>query len=325
MEKTVNYIFCDPQEYRFYWQELNYVRNLIDIGVSTDNIYILNLKKKEEYAQNIVNHFPGVHLFEFEDRREQDGKQYAATLKPWLMWQFFEFFPDKKDDVFFYTDSDIILSKKIEVPDDLDSHHWYGSDCNSYLGIEYINSKNYQDSNLLSEMTSSIGLDESWVIGHDNASIGAQYIMTGLSATYWKDVYDSSIALKKYLDSIEPRYLKKYKKYNLDIENPVQKWCAEMWATLWVMGKHGITPKVSDNLKFCWIDWKISDWTSGKYSIMHDAGVTSSNNGIFYKYDYANKDIFKDMPNLLNRLDKGKCGYAYALELNKTGKRIKAI
>lgn len=324
--KKINYIFCDPENLRFKWQEENYIRNLIDIGVEPERIIVLNTIGEEDNSKEIFDLF-GVKTYKYVDNREYEGRYYPASIKPWLLYHYFSYHPEKVDEIFFYTDSDIILHHEPTIPDDLSNNIMYGSDCNSYLGIDYLNSKNYTGSNLVSEMAKVYDIDVDWVekYGKDS-NIGAQYLMTGIPANYWRDVYYYSIDLKKYFDYIEERYKDKYKEEKRDDEIVVQKWCAEMWATLWTMSKYNIVPKISKELSFAWATWKSTDWTSGEYNILHNAGVIkdiAKKDHLFYKGDYITKSPYPRIDRILKKVDDTTASYMYVQELKKTEEFIK--
>jgi hypothetical protein len=83
--------------------------------------------------------------------------------------------------------------------------------------------------------------------------------------------------------TLTPEELKNY--------NPIQKWCADMWAVLWMSLKRGNKVQISKELNFSWGTSPISDYESCK--IFHNAGVTTSSGGLFYKGEFINKNPFE--------------------------------
>lgn len=326
MPQKINYIFADPESPRFLWQEENYIRNLRDIGVEPERIIVLNTKGNHDNSKRLERLF-GVKTHTYVDDREPDGKRYTASIKPWLMHHYFTFHPDKVNDIFFYTDSDIVIHHEPEIPDDLSSAKVYGSDCNSYLGLDYINSKNYKGSDLIKEMADVFDLDVNWVKKYaKSTSIGAQYLMTGLGADYWRDVYYYSYRLEKYLSSIEKRYKDNYKREGREGEYVIQKWCAEMWATMWILSKYNVEPAISSSLDFAWSTWKAKDWMSGEYNILHNSGIVrekARKDHLFYKADFQKKSPYEQVDKLLSTVDSSSASYEYVRELKKTAEYIK--
>lgn len=311
MSQQVNYIFCDPASERFLWQEELYIYNLLKIKVDPRRVFLLTTKDNSDNIKILKKEFPNINIFAYSDIREKAGKIYPATIKPWLMHQFCTQHPEYLNQIFYYTDSDIMLKHEPVVPTGLDKYHWYGSDCNSYLNYDYIHSKDYQRSDLTQEMCDILNINKDWVKSINNRSIGAQYLMVGMNRMYWKDVYYYSIWLKQYLDKIENRYKHSYKKKT----EPIQKWTAEMWATLWVMHKYQIEPEIDPNGEFAWGTCNAHGWIERpEVNIYHNAGVTReehNKNHLFYKGDYFNKTPFEDLDNILKDINHDSASYYY--------------
>jgi hypothetical protein len=76
--------------------------------------------------------------------------------------------------------------------------------------------------------------------------------------------------------------------------NPIQKWCADMWAVLWCGLKRGNQIRISDELGFSWGSFHgTSEWY--RHKIMHNAGVVDSSDGkFFYKGEFINKSPWEE-------------------------------
>lgn len=310
--KKINYIFCDPANKRFLWQEEVYLYNLLrKVHVDPQRVFLLTTKDDINNIKTLKAEFDGINIFSYRDTRERSGKNYPATIKPWLMHQFCSSHPEYLDNIFYYTDSDIMLKHEPVIPEGLDDHHWYGSDCNSYLNYDYIHSKDYPGSDLTAEMCDIMNTSEEQIKAINQKSIGAQYFMVGMDRMYWKDVYYYSIWLKDYLDRIELTYKQHYHHK----EEPIQKWTAEMWATLWLMSKYGITPEIDHNGEFAWGTWNAHGWIERpEVNVYHNAGVTidkAKKNKLFYKGSYYNKSPFTDIDKILKNINKDSASYYY--------------
>ena len=83
--------------------------------------------------------------------------------------------------------------------------------------------------------------------------------------------------------TLTPEQLKTY--------NPIQKWCADMWAVLWNLWAAGKETRVTAGLSFSWATSGASEWD--KHPIYHNAGITEVlRETHFYKGDYIHRDIF---------------------------------
>jgi hypothetical protein len=74
----------------------------------------------------------------------------------------------------------------------------------------------------------------------------------------------------------------------------LQIWCSDMWAVLWkgwLMGKNTIT---HPNFEFSWSTSSEADYH--KMNIMHNAGVTNSSSGLFYKAQYIYQLPYNSSP-----------------------------
>jgi hypothetical protein len=75
------------------------------------------------------------------------------------------------------------------------------------------------------------------------------------------------------------------------MENPqyheLQIWCADMWAVLWNGWKLGKETVCHPDLEFAWGTSSESDYD--RLNILHNAGVTTSADGLFYKAEFMNR------------------------------------
>jgi len=130
-------------------------------------------------------------------------------------------------------------------------------------------------------MVEIMDIDPQIVIDNNNNSIGAQYILKGIDETFWEDVEKDSEKL--FRDITE---LNKKKKQEDPSYHELQIWCADMWAVLWNGWKRGYQTKCNDDLSFSW--GTSSEFDYHKHNIMHNAGVITNEDGLFYKSDYVN-------------------------------------
>ena len=87
-----------------------------------------------------------------------------------------------------------------------------------------------------------------------------------------------------------------------------------MWSFLWNAWLAGHPTEVRGELDFSWSTNPISD--TEKYWILHNAGVTTSANRLFYKGEYIDKYPYDtDL-----EIDSKKASYYYYKEIKETAK-----
>ena len=163
-------------------------------------------------------------------------------------------------------------------------NEWYGSDTRWYIGHSYIKSKG-QD--VIDEMCKIMDLDESLIEDNELNAIGAQYLMKGVDYYYWDRVESDSENLFKEISELNR------KKKELDpTHHELQIWCADMWAVLWGAWRKGYKTNCHSNFDFSWGTSSEDEYF--KMNIMHNAGVTDSQSGLFYKAQYMNSIPYKE-------------------------------
>lgn len=289
MKNKVLFLSVQPDEPYFYWQVEVFIHNAIRLGVNPKWIQIIfsyvDSIRPELLDLSKKYHFVDFHFYE---RTPIDHFGYIPILRPDALEKHFTKHPELRGEVIFYHDSDIIFR---ELPD-FDSmcldNFWYLSDTVSYIGADYIKSKS---DSLLTELCSIAKIDEPLVEENQNNSGGAQYLMKGLTADYWKEVKNVSLALYKYMAMREEDERKNLTPDQIQYYNPIQKWCADMWAVLWCSWRRGHRSLISPELGFSWGSSMSNEWET--FKIMHNAGVVDNRGGKqFYKGEFIDKSPF---------------------------------
>jgi hypothetical protein len=106
--------------------------------------------------------------------------------------------------------------------------------------------------------------------------------MKGLDYDFWdrverdsENLFTQITALNNIKKELKPDY------------HELQIWCADMWAVLWNGWKLGNQTICHKDLEFAWATSAEKDWFD--MNIYHNAGVTSPNDGLFYKALYMNE------------------------------------
>lgn len=267
------YVSSQPDSPYFHWQVQVYVRNFIANGIIPQNIHVVFLidQKESDGLIDLRSKLPdGVQVFSYQI----DKRPYQAMYKPQGMAKH----QHKIFGSFFYHDSDIIFLHRKPDVEKLCTCAWYGSDCSSYLGVDYIKSKGER---LFEDMCESIHLNPK-MIESEQHCVGAQYVMNMVKPEFWAKVEADSLTLYQVMTS---------HKTQIGHRAPIQAWTAEMWATLWNMYAWGPDVKTEKELDFTFATSPISE--TEKVNILHNAGVLPQNREkMFFKGDFTNKNPF---------------------------------
>lgn len=302
----MKYICAQPANEYYTWQVEVVINNFTKWGVTPNDIHILCSTQNGNISDNwkkLVDGYKNINFFFYEDSREDKG--YIPGIYFDLMANHLKAHPELKEEILFLHDSDIIFTRKPELDWVTKSDVWYMSDTNSYINYNYIVSKGM---NIYEGMCDIIGIDKLIPKLFNNHSGGAQYIVNGEGETFWRKVEKDSVKLYRWFTEIEPNYVKKH-----ESDYPIQKWTAGMWSFLWNGWLAGHPSVVDKRLDFGWCTNSIKDVE--RHWILHNAGVTSSSTGLFYKGDYINKLPYNEQLDI----DETKASFYYWNEIVQTG------
>jgi hypothetical protein len=303
--KNLRYICCQPAIPFYTWQIEVLINNFLKMGINGNYMDIVcgienNVVPME--WRKLQHSYPYVRFFFYNDTRVD--KSYIPSIYFNLMKQHIVERPEIKEDVLFIHDSDIIFTKPPIFNEMLSDNTWYMSDTNSYINYEYIQQKG---NNIYEKMCEIVGIDKLIPKLMNSNSGGAQYIVKGTTFEFWEKVEKNSIELYKYFCDIEPHWNKE--------TYPIQKWTAGMWSFLWNAWLFENETIVDKRLNFTWSTNQIKEVY--EVSILHNAGVTKSGTGLFYKGDYMNELPYnKELD-----IDKEKASYFYWQEICTTAKK----
>lgn len=256
-------ILAQPAVPRFQW-ELDVL--LTNLAQYNDLEVTLLFSKQDDSIPKYLADKYGCAVFVYEDKRVY--RHYIPSIRPYLLYVHLLTHPEYEQGQYLYIDSDIIFR---EMPDfatfDYDSKKVYGGNCDSYIGLDYILSKQ-QGPAIAAKMAQICGITIDQMRGVPG--IGAQMILNNPTAAFWLRAYRNSNAIHRYFEGVP---------------SDIQKWTAEMWGQLWAWVEAGITPTHSTELDFSRPTDSIEVWD--KFKIMHNAGVTVNDKELFYKGQYT--------------------------------------
>lgn len=295
------YICAQPAELYFAWQVEVMLNNFIAMGVdlkdvdivcSCDEVPIEWVKMQQAYQAN---------FYFYKDTRVR--KHYTSSIRPNILKQHFAKYPDLKKETIFYHDCDIVFARppsewieEFMITDD----KCYGSDTNGYISASYIESKGH---NLFLKMCGIVNINPNLVRSNDKNCIGAQYLLKGIDRKFWEEVEINSESLffeikpesVKAREKEREQFIKTNKdpnkKFDKEVYNELQIWCADMWAVLWQLWKDNKETVVHPNFSFSWAPYEANNYDL--HNIMHNAGICDpgqrpEHKSFFYKQEYRN-------------------------------------
>jgi hypothetical protein len=296
-----------PDNNYYLWQMLVQINNFKKFGYDNEVIYLIGNRsiQRSQVLKNIIQKSnTNCSFYVFQDERQ--NPQYSPSLRPYLVKKFFENFPEKQKDVYFYTDPDVIFIKKFRLNDLEKGDTWYLSDTRSYLNSTYIKSKG---SELFTEMCSIVGINPELVEANDENAGGAQLVIKNTTADFWAKVERDSEELFKHM-------IKTASKYHP--EHPIQSWTAEMWATIWNAWLAGHETKISKRLDFSWATDVAKKWDTT--NIYHNAGAVVDNGVYFLKTKYQVSPFKKEL-----KCSDEYCSFNYVKEIKETENNFQNI
>ena len=309
-KKNLRFVSAQPAIPYYTWQVEVMLNNFMEMGINLNNVDIVCWKEDgtiPEAWSKLANAY-AARFFFYDDTRVT--KDYISSIRPNILKQHWEKYPELKDETIFYHDCDIIFTKPINewITDDMiNDEKWHGSDTRWYIGHDYILSKG---DDVLTKMCEIVGINKGVVKGYEKNSIGAQYIMKDLTHYFWDRVERESELLFKDISELNNQ------KKSLDpTHHELQIWCADMWAVLWNGWKMRKHTECHPNMEFSWATSNEEDYK--RMNIFHNAGITGSDSGKFYKAHYMNKLPYGDILDI----KEGTASWYYWNEIQKTAKK----
>jgi hypothetical protein len=306
--RKLYYMCVQPATLYYAWQVEVMVNNFLKNGISSELIQILAVISSGEVPlmwKQLEAKYPNVRFFFYNDLRLD--KIYQPSIKPHIMAQHFERFPELKHEAIFYHDCDMVFTGPVDWSKFVYDDVWYLSNTSSYIGATYIKSKKY---GIYERMCEIIDIEQNIPEDNEENTGGAQYILKNVDAVYWHKVEKDSNTLYAFFQE----HLKEHP--HSPTYHPIQAWTAEMWATLWNGWFFTHEIKVVKEMEFCWPTNDIQSWDT--CNIYHNAGVVDTKSGMFHKGSYINV-----VPYSIAQEDfsSQKCSYRYVREILNTAEK----
>ena len=314
--KNLRYICVQPRLFYYSWQVEVMINNFIKHGINPNNIDILvawnpndlttSVQANVDAWEKLKAHYSSVRFFFYQDTREQPI-HYISSVRPNILKQHFQAYPELENEAIFYHDCDIVLTKQPDWDKFLHDSVWYLSNTNSYINFDYIMSKGYD---VYSKMCEIVEIPEIIPKLMNSNSGGAQYILKNIDDTFWENVERDCENLFRKITQLNNK-----KKQENPSYHELQIWAADMWSVLWNIWKCGYTTQCHPDLMFSW--GSSSEDFYNSYNIMHNAGITNWHVNCFNKSKYK-----KSLPYNLNlKIKENTASKKYYEWVQKTEKK----
>jgi len=290
----------------YHWQIEVMILNFMRLGINPNHIEVVFCYQGgvSPGARALANAYPFVRVFHYENTIADNGG-YAPLVRPHALAKHFDVYPNLAKETIFYHDTDILFRALPDFARLSADRLCYLSDTVSYLGAKYINSKG---ADILPKMAELIGIDPRIPVENERDSGGAQYLLKNIDADYWRKVEKDCRALYVYFNEREEAERKTLSDEQLKTYNPMQKWCADMWAVLWNLWARGLQTRVEPELSFSWATSAAAEWD--RHTIYHNAGITEAlKETHFYKGEFIHKDPYAAD---LSYVKDDNCSWRYA-------------
>ena len=290
----MKYICAQPATLYYAWQIDTMLFSFVNVGINLEDVHIVCAIHGDihDHFNIMMQKYPGVTFSFYEDTR--DKKSYIPNIQPHVFKKHFSAFPSLSEQTVFVHDADIVFTKPLDINSFVTTEDCYLSDTISYIGANYIKSKSEL---ILEKMCSIVGIEKEVVEANQKNSGGAQYILNKVDKYYWYDVEKDA---QRIFDEITLLS----QEVSEDGKLPIQIWTAGMWSMLWNLWKRNKNTIVHDKMSFSWATSPLKNWH--KNAIYHNAGITSSMKGSFYKGEYISK-----FPPLNLDIENKNCSYNY--------------
>lgn len=268
------FITCTQANLRYRWESEVLLTNLQTHG-SYDVIFLLYGEDKSmgPYLQEKY----GITYYYFEDDRPKH--QYATSIRPYLWHQFLKAHPQMEKETFFYIDTDIIFREMVDFDKiAVGSHQWYGADSPT-VKASFLREKHPFYLQGLQTILNVTDEELEWT---EESPAGAQWLIAQPTAAFFYELYLQCERVYDFLLTMEKLQLPLEEEEKLD---KYGKWLTDMWCLAWMAPKYGITVHTSTELNFSWPVRPANEWNN--YKILHNAGVLSKDEPVFYKAEWT--------------------------------------
>lgn len=327
-------VAAQPTDFYFLPQIHVYVESCIENGWKEEDIDILlynPVGRSIDARWGILKEsYPNLNVYFYEDKGVENLLGiYIPVLRPHILKQHFEAFPELQKQTIIYTDCDILWTGRKGLDELMNDDVCYVSDAHGYMNTTYFNNKindclpekkeAFSKIDVVDQLANIVGIDSSIIRANNLNTGGVQYILKNVPTDLWQKVQEDCISIRMYLMNLNKRFFASESK-------GYQSWASDLWAVQYNLWKYGKTTKVVEPLNFSWAPDPISKLE--QCNIFHNAGIASTDQGgypCFYKGKYVNGlNPFTDpqLEEILNNEESKKhCTWYYAYKLKQLGEK----
>src|SRR5579863_7132078 len=213
-------VTAQPNTLQYCWQTRVQINNLRKFKLS-QGLNVLVLIRQEDLVldqwKTLEKDSPEVSFHWYTDDHDIyetfiKSVGYESLVRPYLLSKHYKAFPELSETPIFYIDSDVLFIQPVNFGELLKDDKVYLSDTTSYIGAQYFDSKisqvlpdkleQYKTIDVLDSALKIFHLKREIAQANQGNSGGAQYLLKGIDADFWEDVFDGAYKLKKYLTAI---------------------------------------------------------------------------------------------------------------------------
>lgn len=288
-------ITCQPDDNYYIWQNQLYIDSCLEAGFEEEQIHILLYKPYNRIYntkwEKLKIVYPKINLYVYEDKGVQQFINiYQPIIRPHILSQHFEKFPELQNKTIIYTDCDILWVGKLDIEKYFDDDKNYISNASSYLNYDYFLRKEndvlpekkeeFLKKDIIKELCNIVGISVETFKNNNNNTGGVQYILKNINADFWKKIEIDTLTIRLYLMNINKQYFK-------DEDSGYQSWCSDLWAVLFNLWNRNTETFIISEMDFAWSTEPIEVLKTK--TIFHNAGITGENTHpypTFYKGKY---------------------------------------
>lgn len=245
-----------------------------------------------------------IFQYGYTDQLVQDIQSYTNIHRVASLIEHYRRYPELEKEAIFYLDSDIMLTRPLEIEDLLQDDICYGSDINHYSNYTYYFEtkqgqvkqellQTYMEQDPIGDMIKECGLEPEVMKKYNLDTAGVHYLLKGFTKESWERIYKNTLYIHRQLDQINQTFIIG-ETYQEKDDKGFQKYCADILAThieIWSSGKD---TQIHKELNFIWPGQPIEEYQ--KYPWFHNAGVGPHEKDFFYKGKYVFNTIYPYHP-----------------------------
>ncbi len=283
------FISAQPYDDYFVWQIEVQIVNFRKFNISSQMHVLVwyPADKNLDKWKILEKKYPEVSFFYYEDKGVNLGL-YIPQLRPHILKEHFRK-NELSNRIFFYHDSDIIFNYLPDFQYLMEGNVCWQSDTSGYLDYNYLQRKEVEgkipNNEAIKTLAEIGGITIDIIKSYSDKTGGAQCLLKNIDHTFWEDVEDMVLKIRKAFFFNIPKSINK--RYFQSESAGFQSWCADMWALNFSLWKRGIQTDVTNLLDFSWATSSYDIFL--QKPIYHNAGATGTQPGVFYKGAWINK------------------------------------